>query len=445
MNLKKILYILPPFTFYRRRIMYQSYCGIDFGTTNSAVSVVTQGKTPELIRFGKGKETIPTAIFFPEENTYCPTFGDEAVAQYINGAVGRFMRSLKRILGTDLMDMKTEVNDVRLSYEDIILRFLKYLKETAEKQIGKKLDSVVLGRPVHFQDFAPDSDAKAEAVLRKIAVNAGFKEISFQYEPLAAAFAHETRLRHEQLACVIDIGGGTSDFSVIRLSPQKRNSQNRKKDILANAGIRIGGNDFDRDLSVRGFMPGLGYGTMLKPNPYNGRILPVPFSPYVTLSEWSSINSLYAYKEKEAVRKLYEESAEPDKVGVLYEIIKKELGHTFLNKVEKAKIELSDNKVIKSCLDFLSRMPEIEIDLESFEDAINNDVRKISIALEDCLKASSVSYSEIELVILTGGSTEIPYIKRKIKQLFPFAVLSDARKFSSVATGLAYEGMIRYG
>lgn len=117
--------------------MYQSYCGIDFGTTNSAVSVVTQGKTPELIRFGKGKETIPTAIFFPEENTYCPTFGDEAVAQYINGAVGRFMRSLKRILGTDLMDMKTEVNDVRLSYEDIILRFLKYLKETAEKQIGK--------------------------------------------------------------------------------------------------------------------------------------------------------------------------------------------------------------------------------------------------------------------------------------------------------------------
>ena len=115
--------------------MYQSYCGIDFGTTNSAVSVVTQGKTPELIRFGKGKETIPTAIFFPEENTYCPTFGDEAVAQYINGAVGRFMRSLKRILGTDLMDMKTEVNDVRLSYEDIILRFLKYLKETAEIQI----------------------------------------------------------------------------------------------------------------------------------------------------------------------------------------------------------------------------------------------------------------------------------------------------------------------
>lgn len=117
--------------------MYQSYCGIDFGTTNSAVSVVTQGKTPELIRFGKGKETIPTAIFFPEENTYCPTFGDEAVAQYINGAVGRFMRSLKRILGTDLMDMKTEVNDVRLSYEDIILRFLKYLKETAENKSEK--------------------------------------------------------------------------------------------------------------------------------------------------------------------------------------------------------------------------------------------------------------------------------------------------------------------
>lgn len=141
------------------------------------------------------------------------------------------MRSLKRILGTDLMDMKTEVNDVRLSYEDIILRFLKYLKETAEKQIGKNWIVLFWDARFIFRILLRIRMLR-QKLFAQIAVNAGFKEISFQYEPLAAAFAHETRLRHEQLACVIDIGGGTSDFSVIRLSPQKQNSQNRKKTSL---------------------------------------------------------------------------------------------------------------------------------------------------------------------------------------------------------------------
>ena len=126
------------------------------------------------------------------------------------------------------MNQKTEVNNIYMDYEDIILHFIKYLKQKAESQINTQLDSVVLGRPVHFQDFAPEQDVIAESVLRKIAHLAGFKNISFQYEPIAAAYTHEIKLEKELLACVIDIGGGTSDFSIIRLG-KKDSAKDRAK------------------------------------------------------------------------------------------------------------------------------------------------------------------------------------------------------------------------
>lgn len=144
--------------------MYENFCGIDFGTTNSAVSVMS-GNRPELIRFGN-KDTIPTAVFFPEDKSEI-LYGDSAINEYISGGLGRFMRSIKRILGTDLMNVRTDVNGKLISYEDIIFAFIKHLKETTENKIQKPIVNVVMGRPVHFQDFAPELDDKAESVLKK--------------------------------------------------------------------------------------------------------------------------------------------------------------------------------------------------------------------------------------------------------------------------------------
>ena len=417
--------------------MYHDFCGIDFGTTNSAVSVLTTQFHSELTKFDNNT-TIPTAIFFPEDGLYAPQFGRKAINNYISGAQGRFMRSLKRILGTDLMNLKTEIDGVYLSYEDIISKFIQYLKETTEKQIQKELSGVVLGRPVHFQDFSPEADEKAESLLRKIAYNLGFKNICFQYEPIAAAYSHEKKLTKEMLACVIDIGGGTSDFSIIRLGPDNSKKENRKDDVLANTGIRIGGNDYDRDLSIKCFMPDMGYGTLLKANPYNGRILPVPFSPYTTLSEWSSVNNLYTYKEKKNIKQIYEQSAEPDKVYKLNEVVQKELGHTLLNKVEESKILLSENNQVNTCLDFLDCKANINIRIKDFEESIINSTNKIVESLKECVKLSGVSKNNIEIIILTGGTTEIPFVKRSILNLFPNAIVSEEDKLSSVAQGLVY-------
>ena len=418
--------------------MYKSYCGIDFGTTNSAVSILREDGFLEQVIFEKNKETIPTAIFFPEDNTYKPIFGNKAINEYITGGNGRFMRSIKRILGTDLMKLKTEVNEIRLGYEDIIGYFLKHLKVTAEKQAGVSMEKVVMGRPVHIQNYAPDADERAESFLRYVAKTVGFKEVEFQYEPLAAAYAHEQALKKEKLACVIDVGGGTSDFSVIRLGPEHKKQRNRQKDILANTGVRIGGNDFDRNLAIKCFMPELGYGTMLKAELYNGRILPVPSTPYIMLSEWSSINNLYTYKEKKNIEKIYEESAEPEKVEILREIVKRELGHTLLNSIENGKIALTNLEKVESDLYFLEKPQLINIYKVDFEESIKKDTQKIINAMTECLKDAAVSYNDIELIILTGGSTEIPYIKKEICKLFANAEVSEGGKFSSVSSGLGY-------
>ena len=417
--------------------MYHDFCGIDFGTTNSAVSVLSAQKDSELIKFDNNS-TIPTAIFFPEDGVYRPQFGKEAINNYINGSQGRFMRSLKRILGTDLMNLKTEVDGVYISYEDIISKFIKHLKDSAEKQIKKELTGVVLGRPVHFQDFSPDSDVKAESLLRKIAYNLGFKDIYFQYEPIAAAYSHERNVKREVLAFVVDVGGGTSDFSIIRLGPNNHKKIDRKEDVLANTGIRIGGNDYDRDLSIKCFMPEFGYGTLLKPNPYNGRILPIPFTPYTTLSEWSSVNSLYTYKEKKNISQIYEQAEEKDKVQKLNEIVQKELGHTLLNKIEECKISLTYNNRVNIALDFLKNKSLLNIELDKFEEAIVNSTNKVVESLKECIKLAGVSADDINLIILTGGTTEIPYVKQSVLKLFPKASISEENKLSSVAQGLVY-------
>lgn len=416
--------------------MYENFCGIDFGTTNSAVSVM-KGKIPELIRFGN-KNTIPTAVFFPEDETGI-LYGESAIYEYINGGLGRFMRSIKRILGTDLMNVRTEVNGKLIDYEDIIFAFIKHLKETTENKTQQSIENVVLGRPVHFQDFAPELDDKAESVLRKIARRVGFKNVNFLYEPLAAAYSHEISLESEKLACVVDIGGGTSDFSIVRIGGKKHQEKNRQKDILANGGMRIGGNDFDFDLSINCFMPQFGYGTQLKPDSYTNRILPIPLSPYIMLSEWSSVNSLYTYKEQKNIERIYKCAAEPEKVINLYEVVRKEAGHKLLNIIESAKIDLSEQKEIKSKLEFLAAKPEIAIAEKKFEQSIAADVDKIRKVMLECVKQAGVLPAQINIVILTGGSTAIPYVRNLFMGIFPDAMVSEENKLSAVATGLVYE------
>ena len=409
--------------------------GIDFGTSNSSTAI-TNGGVPRLVDVENGRNTIPTALYFPEKSSEV-FYGRTAQQKYVDSETGgRFMRSMKRILGTPLMDSSTQINGHMVKFDDIIGAFVSYMKQKIDASANENVESVVMGRPVHFRDNDPAADDKAQQELKRITKKAGFKNVCFQYEPIAAAFAHEQKINSEKLACVIDIGGGTSDFTVIRLSPENRNKADRTKDVLANTGVRIGGNDFDKNLSLNAFMPVLGMGTDYK---VYGKVLSIPNSIYINLSTWNQVNDVYNYKTLNLVKGYQTWALEPEKLARLYQVVQNRLGHINLNYVEKAKIALSKDLSVESILDFLSDKPSVQITREEFNNSISNDVEKIEKFLSECILQAGVKNEDIDLVILTGGSTEVPRVSEIATNFFPNAEVSAGDKLSSVGMGLAYD------
>lgn len=417
---------------------HRLYCGIDFGTSNSSIALAGPYQPPILVPVENQKYTIPSTIFY-ETDKPAPIFGEAAIMAYITGEQGRFMRSLKRVLGTDLMSVGTIVNNKSVKFENILAQFIKHLKDKAQATSQEEISSVVMGRPVHFRDNDDKGDRAAEAELKQIAAKVGFENIVFQYEPIAAAFSHEVRVKGEKLACVVDIGGGTSDFTIIRLGEKLKDKTDRKDDILASTGVRIGGNDFDKNLCISSFMPALGMKTT-----YGDKNLPVPSSQYFDLAEWSKVNSVYSYQNRRTIRQVLADAHDVKRYSRLQELIEKEKGHELLGQVENAKIALTDFEDNLQVLEFLDDKPQITSTRRAFNEAIAENVAKTAAAVKKCLIEAQVKAEEINLIILTGGSTEIPYVQRQLCQIFPSAEISGENKLSSVGLGLAYDSLRRF-
>ena len=411
-------------------------CGIDFGTSNSAIAIST-AKGVTLAPVEGAHLTLPSALFYPVGKA--PIYGRDAMRHFTEGEDGRFMRSLKRLLGTQLMNFGTLVNDKPRRFDEIIGGFVSYMKAKGEAISGKPVENVVMGRPVHFVDSDPDADYAAEEQLRRIAREAGFKNIEFQFEPIAAAFAHEPKLTSEKLALVVDIGGGTSDFTVIRLGPDRAKKLVRRDDILGNSGTRLGGNDLDKDLSLLSFMPPLGYKTT-----YGDKNLPVPLSWFHEMAEWSKINFLYNPKMKSEVKSVLRESHAPEKMARYAKLLQTETGHRLLATVEHVKIELTDQPATTAMLNFIEENLSVNVTRSDFERAISARMDKISDTISDCLATAGVQQNQIELIVLTGGPTDTPLIKSLIRNTFPAAAVSEENKLSSVALGLGYDSEKRF-
>jgi hypothetical chaperone protein len=412
-------------------------CGIDFGTSNSSVAIADDGKIA-LVPLEDSSATIPSALFF--EPGAGPVFGRKAIQHFFERREGRFMRSLKRVLGTSLMKQGTVINGKPVKFERIIGFFLTALRKKTVEYAGKEIDNVVMGRPVHFIDNNKAADRDAQEELRVIAKSVGFKNVEFQFEPIAAAFAHEVNIVGEQLAIVADLGGGTSDFTVIRLSKERITKSDRSDDILGTSGVRVGGNDFDKELCLSMIMPELGYRST-----YGKKNLEVPLKFYHDLSEWSKVNFLYTPKIRSQVRQLYNESHDPHRFGRLLKVLEQERGHSLLSVAEDSKIGLTTSHSVEADLDFLEKGFRISFERKSFEHSIAKDLTKISASAKECLQAASVKPNDIQLVILTGGSTEIPLVRSTFENLFPAARIADENKLSSVGLGLAFDSYRRFG
>lgn len=412
-------------------------CGIDFGTSNSSIAVAKEGK-PYLIPVENNHLTAPSALFFLRKGNI-PYYGRGAVDRFLDRQPGRFMRSLKRVLGTPVMRQGTMVNGDLMRFDEIIVTFLKNLKEKADEATGSEIENVVMGRPVHFVDNDAAADQRAQSELKAIAQQLGFKNIEFQFEPIAAAFAHESNITGEKLALVADLGGGTSDFTIIRLSNQYVNKPDRSSDILANTGVRIGGNDFDKDLSLAALMPEIGYRTT-----YGSKNLEVPLRHYHDLSEWSKVNFLYTVKIISQIKPILFESHDKTRYKRLLQVLEQETGHTLLAATEETKIALTANESYQAPLEFIEEGLLVPVAQKQFNDAIQSNIDKITVSALDCVREAGITKEDIDLVILTGGSTEIPAIQSEFKRLFPNAELADENKLSSVGLGLAFDSRNKF-
>src|SRR3981189_131394 len=311
-----------------------SICGLDFGTSNTTLGTI-EGHAPVLAALETGHTTIPSAIFYEVDGAVL--IGRKAIEAYVDGAPGRLMRSLKSVLGTSLIDETTRLGRERTSFRDVIAYYLGAVKRRAEQATGLELRDVVHGRPVHFVDNAPDADRKAEETLRQIAREVGFDDVTFQFEPIAAALDYERQISAEEVALIADIGGGPAALSDVRLRPQRPAKSNRSSDILANDGVRIGGTDFDRQLSLGVVMPLFGFGSaMVRAG------LEVPSRYFHDLATWSNINRMYEPRVTAELRQVRREAREPALLDRLLRVVDEQRGHTLAMEVEEAKIALAD-------------------------------------------------------------------------------------------------------
>ncbi|MBZ9743913.1 Hsp70 family protein [Mesorhizobium sp. CO1-1-7] len=418
--------------------MHQAFGGIDFGTSNSTVGVIRNGKA-RLVPLEGGQPTLPSAVFFNFEDghTY---FGRRAIGDYTDSIEGRLMRSLKSVLGSSLAHEKTRIKARQIGFIDIIGLFIGHLRTRLEEDGGGVVESVVLGRPVQFVDDDAQADAEAQGELEKAARAQGFKHIAFQFEPIAAALDYEQKVTREELALIIDMGGGTSDFSIVRVSPERARSTDRKDDILASRGIHIGGTDFDRLLSIAHVMPQLGYLSATKDGKRN-----LPASYFIDLATWQRINLVYTAKAMTHLRQIRYEAARADLVDRFIHIVEHRYGHALAALVEKAKIELTDMSSADVAVTLPGAAFAAGITRDGLEATIARDIERVTETVAQTIRDAGVKPSDITAVFLTGGSTAIPLARREILSLVPRASVIEGDMFGSVGLGLALDAQRKFG
>jgi hypothetical chaperone protein len=432
-SMKIVVYWLP---FYSKTVIHMplnDFCGLDFGTSNSTIGVF-KNQEMSMVPLEQGRPIIRSAIFFDyEADEY--RFGQQGFNDYLSGIHGRLMMSLKSVLGSSLMKEHTLIDKQLIPYTTILGYLIQYMKVQAQNMLGHELTQVVMGRPVRFHDQDDTKDKLAQATLQAIAEEQGFETVLFQYEPIAAALAYEQTLHQEKLALIVDLGGGTSDFSVIRLGPN-RQAHNRIDDVLANKGIHIGGTDFDTLFSLKEVMPTLGLGGLMQGI---SNTIQIPNAYYHDLTTWHTINSLYTHHTKRAVQSIKHLALDKKPIERLLQVINHQQGHRILNAIEQAKCLLSQDASVDLNLTFIEADFTLHIERKTFEAIIQHKIEQLIHTVSDTIQASGVKAQEIDSIFFTGGSTQIPIVRQAITNLLPAAEIVQGDVFSSVGKGLVIE------
>jgi len=407
--------------------------GIDFGTSNSAVTI-WNAATRSLVRDPRIAGVDATFMYFPyTTRRIAPVLGNAAKLRYVEDEMrGRFFQAIKTILPYKTFT-DTVINNQSYTIEELIAIFLQNLKARGDAVTNQDVKRVVLGRPAVFST-EPEEDQLAEDRLRRAAQIAGFTEIHFQYEPIAAAFAYESRIAKPERVLVGDFGGGTSDFTVVQLDPARQGRADRMADILATGGLPVAGNKYDATTMWHKVTPLFGRGAT-----YDswGKQLEVPDSLYRTICQWDQIVFLRNAKKMDLLWRLTGLSSDPAAFERFQALIKENQGFALFQKLEAAKIALTTQ--VTTPITFTH--PRIPIDLRMTRSEFTKNsadlTAQIAGYLDTFLADSGVAPASIETVFLTGGTSLIRSLRAEFVSRFGQDRIRDGEEFTSVADGLA--------
>ena len=402
--------------------------GLDFGTSNSSMSF-NDGEEGVMIPLESSGErlTLPSAWFFDDEQKICH-IGRSAIRKLGSGTRGRYMQSIKRFIGDKSIE-GTNVNGKFMTFKDIIGALISDVKHTADQFVGQDVRSVRIGMPFKFS-----SSGSNELALERIAGaahDAGFEEVDFMLEPLAATYALKSSVTSRSKVLTLDIGGGTTDLSVVELYPEGQNEDR----VLYSSGVVVGGDDFTSEIMRNKLLHYFGYGSMIKTGPET--LIPFPSNLITGITHWYSALRLARDKTfRNSLSSVKHMAVDKEKIEALEAIIYGKQGVKLFEAVEIAKKELSDDPDTAILFSF-EQVDIYEILRRTeFEQFISPHVDKINDAILDVKRQTGID--DVDYVMLVGGSSQIPLFRRVLNSHFSSAELVEHNQVTSVAYGLSH-------
>ena len=449
------------------------FIGFDYGTANCSVAVMQEGK-PRLLTMENGSTLLPSMLCAPTREAVSewlyrhhqvPATGDETQAllrravnynrdedidvlsnsvqfglaslrQYIDDPEEvYFVKSPKSFLGAS--GLKPQQVAV---FEDLVCAMMLHIRQQAQGQLPESIDQAVIGRPINFQGLGgDDANAQAQGILERAAKRAGFRDVVFQYEPVAAGLDFEATLDKEQRVLVVDIGGGTTDCSVLLMGPQWREKLDRGQSLLGHSGCRVGGTDLDIALAFKSLMPLLGMGGETE----KGIALPIlPWWNAVAINDVPAQTDFYSSANGRMLRDLARDARDAEKVALLYKVWQQRLSYRLVRSAEESKIALSDRPEVATTLPFISDELATAITQQGLEMALDQPLARI---MEQVHLALNESAEKPDIIYLTGGSARSPLIKKALAEQLPGIPIAGGDDFGSVTAGLARWAQVVFG
>jgi hypothetical chaperone protein len=425
--------------------------GIDFGTTNSSIALAGADGAVELVSFPTATGTTESfrSVLYLEQRKHAGRAqikgftGPAAIEQYLDAEhKGRLIQSLKSYLTSRTLT-GTEVFGRRYTIEDLISRILTDLRLNAERQFGQPIRQATVGRPVRFvgAESAEDDEFAVER-LRQAFVRAGFESITFEMEPIAAAYAYESTLDHDELILIGDFGGGTSDFSLLHVGPGVRGRGRTAKDLLGNSGLGLAGDSFDARIVRKLVSPALGSDSFERSYAQAAdrpaSIIPaVPAWIYANLERWHYLSFLKTRNVAEILKSARARAQEPEKIAALINLVEEDLGYQLHQAVQRLKVDLSHQESAEFRFRDGSMDIVAAVSRSNFEGWIADELQAIERCVDGLLVASKVDAREVDRVFLTGGTSFVPAVRRIFETRFTASRVRTGNEFTSVARGLA--------